>query len=72
VPDGKITSFHMAVKQEPGEAVMFSWTAMARPCDLRSRLAGDDGRCVDDGMEMPFDGMRMMWGGFEELFHARA
>ena len=37
VPEGKLTSFPMAVKREPGEAVVFSWITWP------SRAARDDG-----------------------------
>ncbi len=72
VPDGKVTSFPMAVKQEPGEAVVFSWIEWPdrATCDQAWQEMMSDSSM--EGMEMPFDGMRMMWGGFEELFDARA
>ncbi|MCR8827073.1 DUF1428 domain-containing protein [Pseudosulfitobacter koreensis] len=67
-PDGKVTSFPMAVKREEGEAVVFSW--MTWP-DKASADKGFEAMMNDPRMkdmpEMPFDGMRMMWGGFEPL-----
>lgn len=68
VPDGKVTSFPMAVKLEPGESVVFSWIewpdkATADACFATMET---DPRWKD--MTMPFDGKRMMWGGFEEVF----
>lgn len=65
VPDGELTSFPMAVKLQPGESVVFSW--MIWP-DKATRDEGwrkimDDPRMADMG-EMPFDGKRMIFGGF--------
>jgi uncharacterized protein YbaA (DUF1428 family) len=73
VPDGKVTSFPMAVKLEPGEVVVFSWMEWPdrETCDRASKAMLDDPRFDNPG-EMPFDGMRMMWGGFEELVDVRA
>ncbi len=75
VPDGKVTSFPMAVKLKADEAVVFSWTEWTdrAACDRGMEAVMKDGRL--SGMEMskaPFDGQRMMWGGFEELLAERA
>ncbi|TCO73095.1 DUF1428 domain-containing protein [Rhodovulum euryhalinum] len=73
VPDGKLTSFAMAVKAEPGEAVVFSW--MLWP-DKAARDAGWKRMMEDPRMaemqEMPFDGKRMIYGGFAPLVQAGA
>ena len=67
-PDGKLTSFPMAVKREEGEVVVFSW--MIWP-DKATADKGFDAMMNDPRMKdmppMPFDGKRMMWGGFEPL-----
>ncbi|MBS8225651.1 DUF1428 domain-containing protein [Vannielia litorea] len=68
VPDGKVTSFPMATKMEAGEVCMFSWIvwpdrAAAEAAEAQM-MADMDGK---DMPQMPFDGMRMMWGGFEPL-----
>lgn len=67
-PDGKVTSFPMAVKREEGEVVVFSW--MIWP-DKATADKGFERMMTDPRMqemtEMPFDGMRMMWGGFKPL-----
>lgn len=68
VPEGEHTSFPMAVKREPGEKVVFSWILWPDKethDKAWERIMQDPAM---DGMTMPFDGKRMMWGGFEELF----
>ncbi|MDF1747753.1 MAG: DUF1428 domain-containing protein, partial [Alphaproteobacteria bacterium] len=68
VPDGKVTSFPMAVKKEENETVVFSWMEWPdqETCEKCFAAMMDDPR-MKDMPKMPFDGMRMMWGGFEEL-----
>lgn len=70
VPDGKLTSFPMAVKKQDGESVVFSWIVWP---DKTTRDAGWK-RMQDDGKmkpaEMPFDGKRMIYGGFDVMLDA--
>jgi uncharacterized protein YbaA (DUF1428 family) len=69
VPDGTLTSFPMAVKRKDDETVVFSWITWP------SRAARDDGmkkamedpRLKPDVNPMPFDGKRMIYGGFEVI-----
>ena len=68
-----MTSFPMAVKKETDEAVVLSrmeWPDRA-PCDRAWEAMMKDPRLAEM-REMPFDGKRMMWGGFEELLRADA
>lgn len=70
VQDGKVTSFPMAVKKQDDETVVFSWMEWPdrETCDKAWEALMKDPRMADMKPEdMPFDGMRMMWGGFEEL-----
>ena len=72
VPEGTLTSFRMAVKQAEDETVVFSW--MTWP-SKEARDAGwkkimEDPRMKMDGQEMPFDGKRMIYGGFSVLVEA--
>ncbi len=65
VPEGKVTSMPMAVKREPGEVVVFSWVVWPDKA-TRDKAYGtmqEEGAHED----FPFDGMRMMWGGFVPL-----
>ncbi len=73
VPDGKVTSFPMAVKKAEGESVVFSWMEWPDKATADHAFAEmmKDPRFEAMG-EMPFDGMRMMWGGFETLVDCRA
>ena len=67
VPDGKWTSFPMAVKREPDETVVFAWItwpSRAVRDEAHRRFAEDPRMNLDD---MPFDGKRMIYGGFEVL-----
>jgi uncharacterized protein YbaA (DUF1428 family) len=70
VPDGETTSFPMAVKLEDGEVVVFSWIIWPdkATADAAWQKMMEDPRMKD--MDMPFDGKRMMWGGFETVFHS--
>jgi uncharacterized protein YbaA (DUF1428 family) len=72
VPEGKLTSFTMAVQRKEDEAVVFSWIVWP------SRAARDEGmkRSMEDPRlqpevnPMPFDGKRLIYGGFEVLVRA--
>lgn len=67
-PEGKLTSFGLAVKAEPGEAVVFSWILWPDKA-TRDTAWGrfmEDPRMAESG-EMPFDGKRMIFGGFAPL-----
>jgi uncharacterized protein YbaA (DUF1428 family) len=70
VPDGVHTSFPKAVKLEDGEAVVFSWLVWPDKATADAAWARmqDDPRMRE--MDMPFDGKRMMWGGFNTIFES--
>lgn len=69
VPDGKVTDMRRAVQATPEETVVFSWfeypDRAAR--DATNAKMMEDPRMEDMGKDMPFDGMRMVYGGFETL-----
>ena len=69
VPRGKRTDFYRAVDAKDGEVIVFSWTAWPdrATCDAAAKAmeASMDGQPMP---EMPFDAMRMTWGGFSTLF----
>lgn len=70
VPEGKLTSFPMAVQRKPDETVVFAWiTWPSRSArDAGMKKAMEDPRLTK--MEMPFDGKRMIYGGFEVILDA--
>ena len=69
VPEGKVTSFPMAVKRQPDETVVFSWIVWAsrEARDRGMKAAMADPRLQPDAQPMPFDGQRMIYGGFEVI-----
>jgi uncharacterized protein YbaA (DUF1428 family) len=72
VPEGKLTSFPMAVKRKVDEAVVFSWilwpSRNVRDEGMKKVMA--DPRLQPDKNPMPFDGKRLVYGGFEMLVEA--
>jgi len=71
VPEGEVTSFRMAVKQAEDETVVFSWVVWP------SKEVRDEGwkKMMDDDrmkmQDMPFDGKRMIYGGFDVIVDVR-
>ena len=72
VPEGKLTSFSMAVKREADETVVFSWiTWPSRQVrDEAWKKVMADPRLKPDANPMPFDGKRLIYGGFEVIVEA--
>lgn len=69
VPDGKLTDFKDAVKAEPDEVVVFSWFEYPDRAtrDAANEKIMSDPRMKEMGENMPFDGQRMIYGGFEAI-----
>ena len=70
VPEGQVTSFSMAVQRKGDEVVVFSWVwwpDKATRDDAWKRMMDDQQMQAE---EMPFDGKRMIFGGFEVLVEA--
>jgi uncharacterized protein YbaA (DUF1428 family) len=69
VRDGEVTDYKKAVKAEPGENIVFSWIEWpdkaTRDAAWGKLMADHDEQPSKD--EMPFDGMRMFWGGFQPV-----
>ena len=67
VPDGKVTDFRRAVAAEGGENVVFSWIEWPSKevRDKGNKEMMEDPTMTD--MKPPFDGKRMIFGGFEVL-----
>ena len=73
VPRGTRTDFYRTAQAVEGAVPVFSWIAWPdrATCDAASRAMEAEmaGQPMPD---MPFDGKRMMWGGFEPLFDSAA
>ena len=70
VKPGKVTSFPQSVKLKPDETVIFSWIVYKSRAhrDRVNKQAMADPRLADtDPKTLPFDGKRMIWGGFKGL-----
>ena len=69
VPAGKLTDFQRAVQAKDDETVVFSWIEWP---DKATRDAGMEKMMKDPRMNpetnpMPFDGKRMIFGGFQPI-----
>jgi uncharacterized protein YbaA (DUF1428 family) len=66
VPVGKLTDFRGAVKAKDDEVVVFSWFEYATKevRDAATQKMRTDPRMQAMGANMPFDGKRMIFGGF--------
>jgi len=73
VPDGKVTDFKRAVNAQAGEVVVFSWIVWPSKAvrDEGSKKVMTDAR-MQPGPDMPFDGKRMIFGGFELMLDTGA
>jgi uncharacterized protein YbaA (DUF1428 family) len=71
VPEGKVTSFSKSVKLKKGEVVFFSYATYKSKADrnrVMKKVMMDSRLSVYmDESKMPFDGMRMFWGGFKPV-----
>jgi len=71
---GKRTSFPQSVQLKPGETVVFSWIVFKSRAhrDRVNAKVMKDPRLAKmmDPKAMPFDGKRMLWGGFKVLVDA--
>jgi uncharacterized protein YbaA (DUF1428 family) len=72
VPEGKLTSFPMAVQRKDDETVVFSWiiwpSREVRDQAMKKVMA--DPRLQPNTNPMPFDGKRLIYGGFEMIVEA--
>jgi uncharacterized protein YbaA (DUF1428 family) len=70
VPDGKVTDFRRAVQANDDEAVVFSWVEWPDKATRDAamgkmeELMKTDPRMNPEKNPMPFDGKRMIFGGF--------
>ena len=66
VPYGELTSFPRAVQAKDDETVVFSWIVYEsrEARDKIMKKVMEDPRLQDQMKNMPFDGKRMIYGGF--------
>ena len=69
VPEGKVTSFPMAVKCQPDETVVFSWIVWPSKAVKQKAMPEIFANPLFDmpNASLPFDGKRMIFGGFEQI-----
>ncbi|MDX1391413.1 MAG: DUF1428 domain-containing protein [Rheinheimera sp.] len=71
VPEGEVTSFPKAVQCKAEEAVVFSWVVWPSK-DVRDKgwqAVMADPRMKPENNPMPFDGKRLIYGGFTTIIH---
>lgn len=67
VTDGKVTDYNRATHKQPDESVVYAWIEWP---DKAARDAAWGKIMADESnheKEPPFDGKRMMWGGFQPI-----
>lgn len=70
VPEGKQTDLRRAVALEDGETTVFSWIVWPDKETAQACFATMESDERWQKLDMPFDGKRMVWGGFETIFSA--
>lgn len=72
VRDGKVTDFKRAVQAKEDETVVFSWVVWpdrATADAFEKNISGDER--LKPPADMPFDGKRMIFGGFSPIYEMR-
>jgi len=69
VPEGKQTDFRRAVQAKDDESVVFSWIEWPDKAtrDVGMEKAMKDPRLTPEANPMPFDGKRLIFGGFAPI-----
>jgi uncharacterized protein YbaA (DUF1428 family) len=69
VPEGKVTDFRKAVDAKPDEKIVFAWFEYSnrKERDAANEKFMSDPRMEEMGKNMPFDGKRMIVGGFDAI-----
>jgi uncharacterized protein YbaA (DUF1428 family) len=70
LPQGKVNCFNSAVLREPEEGVVFAWITWPSKAVRDAGMAKvmEDSRM--NPQDIPFDGKRMIFGGFEVIVSA--
>lgn len=74
VPAGKVTDFHRSVKLKDGESVIIGFAIYKnrKQRDETMKKVMNDPRLADAMKSMPFDGKRMIFGGFKGIVEKKA
>jgi uncharacterized protein YbaA (DUF1428 family) len=69
VPKGVLTDFYKATQAKDDETPIFSWIEYPDKAtrDAANKKMSEDPTMAN--MQMPFDGKRMFWGGFEQILN---
>jgi uncharacterized protein YbaA (DUF1428 family) len=70
VKPGKFTSFPLSVKQKADETVAFSWIvykSRKHRDAVNAKVMADPRIAAMDPKTLPFDGKRMIFGGFKSI-----
>lgn len=70
VKPGKVTSFPQSVQLKDDETVIFAWIvyeSREHRDQVNEKVMKDPRITCMDAKDMPFDGMRMIWGGFKAI-----
>lgn len=73
VPHGRLTDFHRAVQASAEETVVFSWIEWPDKAtrDEGMRRVMNDPRMAPENNPMPYDGRRLIYGGFVPILELR-
>ena len=68
VPKGVLTDFYKATQAKDDEVPIFSWVEYPDKAtrDAANKKMGEE-YDPEKNKDMPFDGKRMFWGGFEQV-----
>lgn len=76
VQRGKVNDFFSAVQAKDDETVVFSWIEWpdkaTRDAGMKKMMDGNDPRMDPAKNPMPFDGMRLIYGGFVPVLELKA
>jgi uncharacterized protein YbaA (DUF1428 family) len=69
LPEGKVTDFRKSVNAKPNEKVVFAWFEYPdrKARDAANEQMRSDPRMAEVGGDAPFDGKRMIFGGFDAI-----
>ena len=70
VPAGKVTDFARSVQANDDETVAFSWIEWPEKASREAGMKAIESNHAMMAEPMPFDGKRMVWGGFKPVYMA--